>query len=110
MTRMLSFPERRSRTVGEEVNEMIPGFTALASLDEPSGHYSSAYAFTDAGESTLRLAQAPPPHPPLMPWGSGSGCFRDCEQRCQMWCGTDFGCRLECRDPWCFVGCNLEAP
>jgi hypothetical protein len=89
---------------------MMPGFTAETSLGETRGHYHSAYAFGEAGRSTLRLAQAPPPHPPLMPWGFGLSCFRACESRCRTWCGSDFGCLMDCREPWCFVGCNLDVP
>lgn len=88
----------------------MPGFTAEASLDKPSGHYHSAYAFTEAGGNTLHPAQAPPPHPPRIPWGSGLRCFRDCERRCRNWCGSDFACFLHCREPWCYVGCNLPVP
>jgi hypothetical protein len=93
-----------------------PGFTAEASLEKPRGHYHSAHAFTEAGGNALLPAQrdpiccAPEPHPPLMPWGSGWTCFGQCAERCRRWCGRDFLCNLDCRDPWCYVGCNLNVP
>jgi hypothetical protein len=90
----------------------MPGFTAEASLDKTSGYYHSAHAFTEAGGNALRPAQrccAPEPHPPLMPWGFGWRCNAECQERCRRWCPQgDLGCFVDCREPWCWVGCNLD--
>jgi hypothetical protein len=96
----------------------MPGFSAEASLHKPHGYYHSAHAFTAAGGNALLPAQwccAPEPHPPLMPWSASWACdwrcLGRCEARCRSWCPRgDLGCFVECRDPWCFIGCNCEVP
>jgi hypothetical protein len=92
----------------------MPGFTAEASLEKTRGHYHSAHTFAEAGGNALLPAQrccAPPPHPPLMPWGFGWRCVQQCFGRCDEWCPSgDIGCIVECSDPWCYVGCNEIVP